>query len=331
MTDGDVAASGPVNGQPAVLVTGAVGAIGCWVVRELVRRGRRVVAFDLASEPTTPFPEIGEAAVVRGDIRDAGRLGDLIAARRIERVVHLAAIVLADADPAMAIEVNSAASARLFDVAFAGGVERVVAMSTKGIFGPLEARYLHPTYDPVPIDHPPSPRGVYDSTKYLVEVAAERHRRAGADIVVARLASTFGPGKTSASHGAVGAHGDVLAAALRGESSRIDIHPDQGHDLVYYADVAAGLADLTLVDRPLKEPAYHVGSGRITTVGAFARAVEATFPGVQVETGDRFPGGRECLLDIDPTTRDAGYEPRFDIPRALEDVQALHAAGVVKG
>jgi UDP-glucose 4-epimerase len=312
-----------------ILVTGAHGAIGSWVVRELVRRGRRVVGLDMASIATMPFPELADATVIEGDIRDTARLEALIADEGVGRIIHLAAIVLADRDPGLAIEVNAAASARLFDIASARGVARVVAMSTKGIFGPLEPRYLHPTYDPVPVDHPPSPRGVYDSTKYLVEVAAERHRLAGADIVVTRLASTFGPGKTSASHGAVGAHGDVLAAALRGASSRLDLHPDQGHDLVYYADVAAGLADLVLASGRLPGSAYHLGSGRVTTVASFAAAIEHAFPGVRVETGEGFASRRACLLDISATTRDAGYRPAFDIARALEDVRELVAAGIV--
>lgn len=314
-----------------ILVTGARGAIGSWVVRELVRRGRRVVGLDLVPTATTPFPELAKATVFEGDVRDTARLEALIADEGVDRIVHLAAIVLADRDPGLAIEVNAAASARLFDVAFARGVERVVAMSTKGVFGPLERRYLHPTYDPVPVDHPPSPRGVYDSTKYLVEVAAERHRLAGADIVVTRLASTFGPGKTSASHGAVGAHGDVLAAALQGTSSRLDLHPDQGHDLVYYADVAAGLADLVLAPGRLPGSAYHIGSGRITTVASFAAAIEDAFPGVRVGTGERFASRRACLLDISATTRDARYRPAFDIARAIADVRALVEAGVVGG
>jgi UDP-glucose 4-epimerase len=287
------------------------------------------VGLDAVPTATTLFPELAEAATFEGDVRDTARLEALITHEGVDRIVHLAAIVLADRDPGLAIEVNAAASARLFDVAFARGVERVVAMSTKGIFGQLEPRYLHPTYEPVPVDHPPSPRGVYDTTKYLVEVAAELHRLAGHDIVVARLASTFGPGKTSASHGAVGAHGDVLAAALRGASSRIDMHPGQGHDLVYYADVAAGLADLVLAPGRLPGPAYHLGSGRITTVASFAAAIEDAFPGVHVETGERLAGRRACLLDISATTRDAGYRPAFDISRALEDVRALAAAGIV--
>jgi UDP-glucose 4-epimerase len=314
-----------------ILVTGAHGAIGSWVVRELIRRGLRVVGLDAAAEPTMPFPELAAATTIEADIRDTPGLAAVIRDHRVDRIIHLAAIVLADRDPGLAIEVNSAASARLFEAAFGHDVERVVAMSTKGIFGPLEPRYLHPTYEPVPVDHPPSPRGVYDSTKYLVEVAAEHHRLAGADIVVTRLASTFGPGKTSASHGAVGAHGDVLAAALRGESSRLDLHPDQGHDLVYYADVAAGLADLVLADGRLPSSAYHIGSGRITTVASFAAAVEGAFPGVRVETGERLAARRACLLDISETTRDAGYRPGFDIRRALEDVRQLVAAGIVGG
>lgn len=314
----------------AVLVTGAHGAIGSWVVRELLARGHRVVRFELATEALTPFPELAAAPFVAGDIRDTGLLDELIGSHRVDRIVHLAAIIAAEDDPALAIEVNSLATARLLDLAAARGVRRVVAMSTKGVLGRLDERYLHPRYEPVPIDHPPGPRTVYESTKYLVEVAAAAHRTRGADVSVVRLASTWGPGKTSATHGAFGVHGDVLAAALRGESSRLDVHPDQGYDLIYYADVATGLTDLALAPGPLRERAYHLGSGRITTIGAFAAAVEAAFPGVHVQPGDRFTGGRQCVLDIAPATRDAGFVPAWDTARALANVRDLATAGIVK-
>jgi nucleoside-diphosphate-sugar epimerase len=237
--------------------------------------------------------------------------------------------VAAGRDPALAIEVNSLATARLLDLAAKMALRRVVALSTKGVLGPLDARYLHPRYEPVPADLPPSPRSVYESTKYLVEVAAGIHRRRGADVACVRLASTWGPGKSAVSHGAFGLHSEVVAAALRGESSRLDIHPEQGYDLVYYADVAAGLAGLVAAPGPLPSPVYHLGSGRITTVGEFAAAVEAVFPGARVTTGATFPGGRSCLMDISLAAREAGYAPAWDVRRALEDIRDLAATGIV--
>jgi len=313
----------------AILVTGAHGAIGPWVVRELLARGHDVVRFDLAPQPIVPFPELAAAPFVHGDIRDTARLGDLLRMQAVARVIHLAAVVVADRDPTLAIEVNALATARLLDLAADRGLARVVAMSTKGVLGPLAPRYLHPSYDPVPVDHPPSPRTTYEATKYLVEVAVAGHRAMGRDVAAVRLASTWGPGKSSGSHRGFGLHSDVLAAALHGESSRIDVHPDQGYDLVCYPDVAAGLADLALASGPLSEPVYHLGSGRMTTVGEFAEAIERAFPGVRVATGTAFPAGRQCLLDIGPAARDTGYEPRWTVELALAQVRELVEAGIV--
>ena len=316
--------------RDVVLITGAYGAIGSWLICELVRRDVPVVGLDLAADPVTPFPELADVPIIRADVRDTALIGDVIRKRGIGRIAHLAAIVGgAERDPALAIEVNALASARLLDLAAEHGVERVVAMSTKGVLGSLDDRYLHPRYEPVPVDLPPSPRTVYESTKYLVEVAVGVHRARGADAAVVRLGSTWGPGKSAATHGAFSLHSDVLAAALRGESSCLEIHPDQGYDLVYYADIAAGLASLVLAPGPLASPTYHLGSGRITTLGEFAAAVEATFSGVRVETGATFPGSRSCLMDISLATRDAGYRPAWDVRRALEDVRGLAAEGIV--
>lgn len=321
----------PGRAQPeTILVTGARGAIGSWLVRELVRRRVPVVGLDLAARPATPFPELDAVPIVECDVRDTARIDGVIRAHGVARIVHLAALVGgAERDPALAIEVNALATARLLDLAAQRGIGRLVALSTKGVLGPLESRYLHPRYEPVPVDLPPSPRTVYEASKYLVEIAVGVHRSRGADVAAVRLATTWGPGKTAASHGALSLHSGVLAAALRGGSSRLEFHRDQGHDLVYYADVASGLASLVMAPGPLRSPIYHLGSGRITSVREFAAAVEDAFPGVRVETGDRFPGGRACLMDISLVTRDAGYLPAWDVRRALDDARDLAASGIV--
>ena len=313
-----------------VLVTGAHGAIGCWASRELVRRGATVVRWDLSPEPVTPFPELAGQTLVTGDVRDTDLVARTLGTHGVTRILHLAALIgeRAERDPSLAIEVNSLAAARILDSAAAAGVRRVVAMSTKGVLGPLDARHLHPGYEPVPADSPARPQTVYEATKHLVEVAVGVHRARGREAAAVRLATTWGPGKSGATHAGFSLHADLVAAAVRGESSVVDIHPDQGHDLVYYGDVAAGLADLLLSPSAPTRPVYHLGSGRITRVGEFARAVEVVFPGVTVTTGERFPGGRSCLLDIAPLREDAGYVPRWDPASALAEVRELAGAGL---
>ena len=140
-----------MDSRQSVLVTGALGTIGPRVVRELVRRGQPVVAFDQAVDPVIPFPEIRLATIVRGDVRDDALADRILRDHRVARIVHLAAIVgTTEPEPALAIEVKALATVRLLDSAAERGVWRVVALSTKGVLGPLERRHVHPRYEPVP-------------------------------------------------------------------------------------------------------------------------------------------------------------------------------------
>jgi nucleoside-diphosphate-sugar epimerase len=308
---------------PTVLVTGGHGTMGPWVVRALHERDASVVVFDLLDAPRSPLSEPAaqpDASVV-GDIRDATLLEATLRKHRISHVVHLAALVgdVCERDPVSAFEVNTIATARLIEAAESAGVTRFVANSTKGALGPLPDRYLHPTYDPVPTDHPPSPRQVYEVSKLAVErlVAAARER--GLSATTLRFTTTWGPGKSGATHAGLSFHSDLVAEAMAGGDIAVDVHPEQGFDLIYYADVGAAIADACLARGPLTGHVYHVGAGRLTRMVEFARALETAFPGCRVSLGDRFPPGRNVLFDIEAARADFGYAPAFDVAAALAD------------
>ncbi len=315
-----------------VLVTGGHGVIGSWVCRELVRRGARVVALDARGTPSVVFPESAAVDTVVGDLRDTAFLRDAIAEHRVDRVIHLAAIIgeKAEQDPVLAIEVNALATARLLAIAEDRRLRRVVAMSTKGVLGRLAERYLHPTYDPVPVDIPAQPADIYASTKAVVETLVSAHRARGLSAAAVRLATTWGPGKTGESHAGFSLHSDIVTRAARGEPTTLDVRADQGYDLIYYGDVAAGLAAACLGERELASPVYHLGSGAIATLGAFASAVRDAFPGAVIELGGKAAGGRNCLLDIGPARRDFGYAPAFGLRAAIDDFVGHLGVGVAR-
>lgn len=312
--------------SPIVLVTGGYGTMGPWAVRALHDRGAKVVVLDLLERPRSP---LGDASAVPdesivGDVRDTALIRGVLRQHGITHVVHLAAIVgeECERDPVTAFEVNTIATARLIETAEATGVTRLVANSTKGALGPLPERYLHPTYEPVPIDHPPSPRQIYEVSKLGVErlVAAARSR--GLSAATLRFTTTWGPGKSAATHAGLSFHSDLVTAASHGGAVRTDVHPDQGFDLIYYADVGAAIAAAALADGPLTSHVYHLGAGRLTRMREFAGALEAAFPGCHVTMGERFPPGRNVLFDIEAARRDLGYEPQFDVTTALADFSA---------
>lgn len=310
-----------------VLVTGGHGTMGPWVTRALRRRGARVVVLDLMAAARYDLPEATPDAVVVGDIRDADLIRRVLADEHVQRVVHLAAIVgePCEIDPATAFEVNVTATARLIESAEAAGIRRLTANSTKGALGPLQVAYLHPTYDPVPVDHPPSPRQIYEVTKLAVERLVVAARGRGLSAAALRFTTTWGPGKSGATHAGLSFHSDLVAAARRGGDIAIDVHPDQGFDLIYYGDVGAAIADACLTDQPLRDPVYHLGAGRLTRMHEFASALEAAFPGCRITLGERFPAGRNVFFDIAPARVDLGYEPEYDVPAALADMEALEA------
>jgi nucleoside-diphosphate-sugar epimerase len=61
--------------QERFLVTGGLGCIGAWVVRNLVQEGARVTVFDLAGDPhrlklLLPPEDLQQVNFLSGDVRD---------------------------------------------------------------------------------------------------------------------------------------------------------------------------------------------------------------------------------------------------------------------
>ncbi len=87
-----------------VLVTGAQGCIGSWVVKQLVERDIDVLTFDL--EPGTArlrmiaSPEIASKPVLRtGRIEDTSAVKSLVREEGITHIMHLAAQLMPFCQP----------------------------------------------------------------------------------------------------------------------------------------------------------------------------------------------------------------------------------------
>ena len=80
-----------------VLVTGAGGCIGAWVLGILEASGARCVAFDLRDDRRRPALVMGEKAASglvweTGDIADAARLNQVVSEHEIGSIIHLAGL-----------------------------------------------------------------------------------------------------------------------------------------------------------------------------------------------------------------------------------------------
>ena len=130
-----------------ILVTGANGCIGAWVVKNLLDRGVEVLIYDLDPTPArlsliAPANQVRQAAVETGRIEDGARLKTLVKDGGITHIVHLAAWLMpfCQAQPAGGAMVNVIGTLNVFEAARdAGRPVRVVYASSSAVWGPEEA------------------------------------------------------------------------------------------------------------------------------------------------------------------------------------------------
>ena len=120
-----------------ILVTGAAGFIGSVVTEQLLADGHEVVALDSLKHGHAAAV-LPEAQFVEADLLDAVRLTEIVAASRVEAVIHLAAeALIAESvrDPALFFRANTVGGLNLVEAMLAAGVKRLIFSSTAAVYG----------------------------------------------------------------------------------------------------------------------------------------------------------------------------------------------------
>ena len=154
----------PVNGRPAVLVTGGAGYIGGHMVLALLEAGERVVVLDdLSTGHRWAVPP--EAAFVQGDFGDRDLVAAILDEHGVDAVAHFAAkIVVPDSifDP-LGYYLNNTAKARsLVETVVGAGVTNFIFSSTAAVYGEPDVSPVYETSRPDPINP-------YGRSKLMVE------------------------------------------------------------------------------------------------------------------------------------------------------------------
>ena len=125
------------DGNGPVLVTGAAGCIGAWVLARLVGAGRPVVALDRDDDRRRLLLAMdGNAASAipweTADITREGAVADVVRRHGIGAIVHLAALQIpfCAADPAAGAAVNVVGHAHVLEAARQAGIRNVVYASS---------------------------------------------------------------------------------------------------------------------------------------------------------------------------------------------------------
>jgi len=312
-----------------ILITGGLGVNGAWVTRKLVARGLRPVLYENRLDDSLVRDIAGSFEIVHGDINDIAALVRTLKEYKIQRIVHMAALMPpgAQSDPLNGFRVNALGTVHVLEAARIVGVERVVFTSSRAAYGEIPAGvHSHPTYLPVTEDHPCNPVIVYDVCKVASEGMGHNYQRNyGLQFIALRFAAIYGPGKL-ARHGNVSIHSTMIEEPLRGAPVRIAKGGEQRDDMIYVDDVAEGVVLATLKDDP-RYSVYNIASGQARTLGDFAAAVREVVPGADIEIGpglDFFDMGVNyyCAFDITRAREDLGFVPRFPFEEGVRDYVA---------
>ena len=128
-----------------VLVTGAGGCIGSWVLALLARSGVPACAFDLSEDKRRPRLLIDEKDLAKiawrtGDISDSAAVMRVLEDVRPCAIIHLAALQVpfCKADPVAGAKVNVVGTVNVFEAARKLGIKRLAYASSIAAYGAMD-------------------------------------------------------------------------------------------------------------------------------------------------------------------------------------------------
>lgn len=231
----------------SILVTGACGFIGAWVVKSLREKNLPIVLTDLKRNGTrlsVLVPDWEKLPFAEGDITEPEFLLDVAKQFQVERIIHLAAwqIPLCRQDPVGGALVNVVGTLRVFEAAkqLGGQIKRIVYASSVAVFGPAEMYEQKPVPENVPL----KPVTHYGAFKVCNELCANAYwHEHGIPSAGLRPHTVYGFGRD------VGVTADIttaLKAIVLGQPFRIRFGGFV--DLQYAADVAEAFVKCALAN-----------------------------------------------------------------------------------
>ena len=307
----------------SVLVTGAQGFVGSWLVERLLDQGARVVAPYREAPAESRFQRRRldqRCELVDLDLLEPGSLLRVLNERDVRLVFHLAArTIVADAnrDPLAAFEVNVRGTYNLLEACrlLAGpqASPRVVVASSYHAYGRQAAgAYSEQTAL--------RPRHPYDVSKACADLIARSYAETyEMPVAATRMANIYGGGDLNWSRIVP----DTARALARGERPVIASDGSPERDYLYVEDaVEAYLAvAASLADPDFRGRAWNVGVDRPVSVLELVRTMIAasgneTEPQIQGKPVARGEIDRQ-YLDSSPIRDELGWAPAWDLEGAL--------------
>jgi nucleoside-diphosphate-sugar epimerase len=308
------------------LVTGALGCIGAWVVRNLVQQGAQVVVLDAAQDPhrlrlIMSADELAQVRFLTGDITQLATVQTAVAG--VTHIIHLAALQVpfCKANPPLGAAVNVVGTVNLFEAAKQAGIKHLTYASSVAVYGRSEE------YDDVlGHDAPLKPRTHYGVYKQANEGTARVYwLDDGISSIGLRPYTVYGAGRDQ---GMTSAPTKAMLAAAAAQPYHIPFGGRVGYQ--YAADVAQIF--IQAARTPFHGAEVFNLRGSIVTMTEMIHTIEKIVPAVQGKiTFDEvlLPFPEE--LDDTPLQQLLGTLPHTPLETAVAETITLFRAALADG
>ena len=303
----------------SVLVTGAHGLLGSWLVKALHAGGVRVCVIRRDQAARSALVEMGleaEVDVVDGDVCDEALVARTLAEYEIGSVFHLAAqtiVPTANHSPISTFETNIRGTWTVLEACRQHGAERVIVASSDKAYGrheqlPYREEFaLHPTYP-------------YDVSKAATDLIARSYWHTWKlPVAVTRFANLYGGGDANPSRLVP----EAITAALTGRRPVVRSDGSPERDFLYVEDAVAAYLAIwnALGDGAAAGEAFNAGGGTPHPVSDVVELI-CRLAGTDLEPdirGEGTPIGEidRQWVDHSKLTELTGWKPRLSLKEGL--------------
>jgi len=267
----------------SVLVTGATGLVGSWIVADLIDKGARVTALILDNDPNSQLIRSGDykfISVVNGDLRNYKDVSRAVFTNECTDIFHLGAQTIVGTalqDPISTFESNIQGTWNVMEAARqSNGVVKsvVVASSDKAYGSSDQLPYLE--------NFPLHGDGPYDVSKSCTDLIAQSYGSTyGVPVTIARCGNIYGGGDLNWSRIVPGTIRDLLnnkRPVLRSDGTFV-------RDYVHVDDVVSAYLRLSEVSqlKNLNGEAFNFSRDEPLSVLDLYREISVTVVGKYVE------------------------------------------------
>lgn len=308
-----------------VLVTGGAGYVGSHAARWLNAKGHEVWVLDNLCRGHRAAALPGK--LVEGDIANARLVTEILQTRKIEAVLHFAALALVGEsceNPALYYQQNVLATYQLLESMRAAGVKKIVFSSTTATYGVPETI-------PIPETTPQKPINPYGTTKLIVEQMladyASAYRFGYAALRYFNAAGAAEDGSIGEDHRPESHLIPIVLQVALGQREKVIIFGDDYptpdgtciRDYIHVDDLASAHELALHKIEPGKGLKLNLGTGQgfsvLEVVEACRRVTGKTIP---VEVGVRRPGDPPRLIAQSSLAQETlQWSPRYKTIEAI--------------